>query len=280
MVCTFLVVTICSRFRFIHPIHVVDLFGCSIDQANIFLEKLLKRNILKIDHLEGLGVGMNIGGHGYYLYSISKHARNTFLLNCPYYENGIRVRKTYSAKTIHDLIALRIALVIAGLVSAVDIISDFSTGLIFRDGDKIPDVFLRTHEKKVIWVEMEYSPKSGNELKYFCENTINSILSKKMNETYIVFDTETAAKRYRRELDNIIYENNIGPLPQIKIIQSKAVCYLDAFGGQVINIDQLTSSMFRKDHVPHALVERFNARRRSDKNKTYQLSSFYELRSY
>jgi hypothetical protein len=275
VVCVFLVIVICYRFRFLHPIHICDIFGCSAAEAEEFISKLVKRNYLKLDYVEGIGFGMTIGGHGYYLYSISDSAKEEFLRGCPYYESGIRVRKTISTKLIHDLIALRMSLITATITQAVDLVPDFSSGLSYELDDKIPDVFLRGIGSKTIWVEMEYTTKSGRELYSFCRRTISSIEKKRTDEVFIFLDTATDAIRYRKYFDEESGGTSSNLFPQIHIIQSKSISFVDAFGGEVPDYDTHRIKNYRKGHIPHALQEKFHRYGRGNPEHSSQSSAYH-----
>ena len=275
--CTFLVIVICYRFRYIHPIHITELFGRSTNETDEFISKLIRRNYLKIDHLPGLGVGMTNQGHGYYLYSVSDVAKKKYLENCPYLASGKKVSRKFSAKSIHDLIPLRLSIIVAGKVNAIDIMPDYATGLTYEKSEKIPDIILKTNEGKAIWIELEYTPKSGNEMKDFCRKTIRSRILKRMSYSYIFFDSESDANRYKSELD--IYRNIYGIrlVDDIKIFHTKAISYIDAYGGEIMNTDIHRPHNYRKDHIPHGLEEQFNQRRRGPHKKAFMPSDIRDL---
>lgn len=274
VVCVFLVIVICYRFRFIHPIHICDIFGCTLEESETFISKLVTRNYLKLDYVEGIGFGMTIGGHGYYLYSISESAKQEFLRGCPYYESGIRVRKTVSAKLIHDLIALRMSLLTAKITNSIDIIPDFSSGLSYELDDKIPDVFLKGVGSKTIWVEMEYTTKSGRELSSFCRRTICSVNKKRADQIFIFLDTAADAIRYRKYFDEESGGISLDLFPQIMIIQSKSISFVDAFGGEVPDYQIHRQKNYRKGHIPHALQEKFHKNSRGNQEPSAQASAY------
>ncbi len=280
VVCVFITIVICYRFRFIHPIHVADIFECSLDAANDFINKLVKRNYLKLDYLEGIGVGMRIGGHGYYLYSISDSAREEFIKSCPYYNAGIRVRKTVSPKIIHDLIALRMAIIVAKKTCAIDIIPDFSSGLKYEDDDKVPDIFLKTITNKIIWVEMELTTKCGKNLEDFCQRSTESLNKKRSDEIYVFMDRESDAIRYRNYFNAFSTQKSYNPINSVKIFQSKAISYLDAFCGEVSSTENHKPTNYRKGHVPHALEEHFNRRRRGAKRESSHQLSIHDMQYF
>lgn len=274
VVCTFITIVICYRFRFIHPIHISELFGCINEESIEFINKLVKRNYLKLDYIEGIGFGMTIGGHGYYLYSISESAKEKFLRGCPYYESGIRVRKTVSPKLIHDLIALRMSLLTASITNSVDIVPDYSSGLSYAVEDKIPDTFLKKFNNRTIWVEMEYTTKSGKELSSFCRRTISSLEQKRAEGIYIFLDTEIDAIRYRKYFDEESGGCSRNLFPKLKIIQSKSISFIDAFGGEVPEYDNHQLKNYRNGHIPHALEGKLHRKSRVTQNQPTQSSAF------
>lgn len=276
--CVFLVTVICYRFRYIHPIHLVELFRKSTDEIDTFITKLIDRNYLKIDHLPGLGVGMTNKGHGYYLYSVSEVARKKFMKNCPYLAEGKTVTRKFSAKTIHDLIALRLSIIAAEMVSAVDIIPDYATGLTYEEDDKIPDIILKTKEGKSIWIELEYTPKTGKEMKDFCRKTVLSRILKRMNNSFVFFDSESDAKRYKSEFDLYRQHYGLRLIDDIRVFHTKAISYIDAFGGEVKNTEAHRQNTYRKGHVPHGLEEKFNRRRRGPNRKALAVADIRDLR--
>lgn len=261
-ICAMLVVILCYRMRFLHPVHIAHLFDWPMAKAEHFFSQLIKRNYLKLDDISGIGIGMTIGGYGHYLASISDHARNRFMNACPYYMVGIRVRRTLSTKLPHDLAVLRLSLLTARLVDAVDMIPDYCSGIRYARGDKVPDAYLQTAHGEVVWVEIEYSKKTGADLKSFCERTISSIERGRADAVYVYLDKPCDAKLYRKFFDAACHGDSRTQLPQIRIMQSTIVSHVAAYGGEIPNIESLRVRNFRAGHTPHALRERFDKRRR------------------
>lgn len=252
MSCVLIVLMICHRWRHIHPAHIALIFGRSREQTDEFVIKLIMRGILQVDYLPELDRGMTIGKCGSYLLRPKRSKKYAILNEIGYHNEYAKVKRRVSRKTLHDQISLLIALQTADKLHAVDLIPDFSSGFNLSASPKIPDVFLKTYDQRIHWIEVECSPKWGEPLHRFCNNLLRSLDEGKADYVWIFLNRESDAKRYRKTLENSYVDNKHRLLEQIRIVQNTSVRHFGALEGEVPGKEFLTREHFCNGHIPDA----------------------------
>lgn len=185
MVCVFLILIIIYRFRFIHPQHIAELFSCSNEEAWNFADKLVKRGYLVTKHLEESNVGFLVDGEGTYLFSIGRKGitflREYGIESC----SGKRSKARASSNLFHDMLALLLVLKNADELRVSDFYPDFYIGQETQGFIKKPDIFILDYDDRIIWMEIERTPKAGKRLQLFFWDTLCSLFSRSVAEVHV-----------------------------------------------------------------------------------------------
>lgn len=198
--CERLIIDMAYKTRYIHPIMVCELFSCDLENAWKLIDRLLRKELLKIQPIKGFGVGFHINKHGNYLLKASIPAKKKHIFeNSPYYsKDGIRVSSKVSNKLFHDLTAVRILLRMAKEIDLIDFIPEYASGVDPKEADKIPDIFALTKSGSEIWIENELSPKSGSDLKRFTALHFKALRDNATSRIYVFLNSQSDVKNYLR----------------------------------------------------------------------------------